>query len=124
MVKKEEIFYPNHCISIGRHDDIYDDLSFGNTAEVALKAMEAFTQGQYDKVLVVYNQFKNAATQIVTTEQFLPIAAFKKSTKQSSSNYIYEPSQFAIIDELLPKSLKMQIFKAIRDSSLVNMVLA
>ena len=99
-----------------RHDDIYDDLNFGNTAKVALKAMEAFTQGQYDKVLVVYNQFKNAATQIVTTEQFLPIAAFKNSTKQSSSNYIYEPSQFAIVDELLPKSLKMQIFKAIRDS--------
>ena len=99
-----------------RHDDIYDDLNFGNTAEVSLKAMEAFTQGQYDKVLVVYNQFKNAATQIVTTEQFLPIAAFKNSTKQSSSNYIYEPSQSSIIDELLPKSLKMQIFKAIRDS--------
>ena len=99
-----------------RHDDIYDDLNFKNTAEVALEAMEAFIQGQYDKVLVVYNQFKNAATQIVTTEQFLPIVAFKNATKQSSSNYIYEPSQFAIIDELLPKSLKMQIFRVIRDS--------
>ena len=99
-----------------RHDDIYDDLNFKNTAEVALEAMEAFIQGQYDKVLVVYNQFKNAATQIVTTEQFLPIFAFKNATKQSSSNYIYEPSQFAIIDELLPKSLKMQIFRVIRDS--------
>jgi F-type H+-transporting ATPase subunit gamma len=101
---------------ISRHDAIYDDLNFDNTSAVALKGMEAFAEGQYDKVMVVYNRFKNAATQIVTTEQFLPIVAEQDDAKQSSADYIYEPSQSAIIDELLPKSLKMQLFKAVRDS--------
>tara|TARA_B100000902_G_scaffold262815_1_gene249028 strand:- start:180 stop:1043 length:864 start_codon:yes stop_codon:yes gene_type:complete len=101
---------------ISRHDAIYDDLNFDNTSALALKGMEAFAEGQYDKVMVVYNCFKNAATQIVTTEQFLPIVAEQDYAKQSSADYIYEPSQSAIIDELLPKSLKMQLFKALRDS--------
>ena len=99
-----------------RHDAVYDDLNFGNTTEVALQAMDAFAKGEYDKVLVVYNQFKNAATQIVMTEQFLPIVAEQDVTQNVSADYIYEPSQTAIVDELLPKSLKMQLFKAIRDS--------
>ena len=99
-----------------RHDAIFDNLNFGVTAEVALQVMEAFAKGQCDKVLLVYNQFKNAATQVVTTEQFLPILIDKNSTKQPSTDYIYEPSQSSIIDELLPKSLKMQLFKAVRES--------
>ena len=99
-----------------RHDAIYDNLSFGNVAEVALLAMDAFAEGHYDKILLVYNQFKNAATQVVTTEQFLPIVAEKDITQSSIPDYIYEPSQSTIIDELLPKSLKMQFFKAVRDS--------
>jgi len=99
-----------------RHDAVYDDLNFGNTSEVALQGMDAFAKGEYDKVLVVYNQFKNAATQIVMTEQFLPIVAEQDVTQNVSADYIYEPSQTAIVDELLPKSLKMQLFKAIRDS--------
>ena len=99
-----------------RHDAVYEDLNFGNTTEVALQAMDAFAKGEFDKVLVVYNQFKNAATQIVMTEQFLPIVAEQDLTQNASGDYIYEPSQTAIVDELLPKSLKMQLFKAIRDS--------
>ena len=99
-----------------RHDAIYDNLSFGNVADVALLAMDAFAEGHYDKILLVYNQFKNAATQVVTTEQFLPIVAEKDITQSSIPDYIYEPSQSAIINELLPKSLKMQFFKAVRDS--------
>ena len=99
-----------------RHDAIYDNLSFGNVAEAALLAMDAFAEAHYDKILLVYNQFKNAATQVVTTEQFLPIVAEKDITQSSIPDYIYEPSQSAIINELLPKSLKMQFFKAVRDS--------
>ena len=99
-----------------RHDAIYDDLSFGNTAEIALQAMDAFAQGQYDKVILVYNRFKNAATQLVTSEQFLPIVAEQNTAQQVSGDYIYEPSQAEIVNELLPKSLKMQLFKAVRDS--------
>ena len=101
---------------ISRHDAIYDDLTFSNVSAVAIKAMDAFAEGQYDKVLLVYNRFKNAATQIVTTEPYLPIVAEEDSTRNTSSDYIYEPSQSAIVDELLPKSLKMQLFKAVRDS--------
>ena len=67
-----------------RHDTIYDNLSFGNVADVALLAMDAFAEGHYDKVLLVYNQFKNAATQVVTTEQFLPIVAEKDITQSST----------------------------------------
>ena len=99
-----------------RHDAIYDDLSFGITAEIALQAMDAFAQGQYDKVILVYNRFKNAATQLVTSEQFLPIVAEQNTAQQVSGDYIYEPSQAEIVNELLPKSLKMQLFKAVRDS--------
>jgi F-type H+-transporting ATPase subunit gamma len=99
-----------------RHDAIYDDLNFGNASQIAVKAMDAFAQGQYDKVLLVYNQFKNAATQIVTVEQFLPIVSEENTLQQAPADYIYEPSQAAIVNELLPKSLKMQLFKALRDS--------
>ncbi len=99
-----------------RHDAIYDDLNFGNASQIAVRAMDAFAQGQYDKVLLVYNQFKNAATQIVTVEQFLPIVSEENTLQQAPADYIYEPSQAAIVNELLPKSLKMQLFKALRDS--------
>lgn len=99
-----------------RHDAIYDDLNFGNASQIAVKAMDAFALGQYDKVLLVYNQFKNAATQIVTVEQFLPIVSEENTLQQAPADYIYEPSQAAIVNELLPKSLKMQLFKALRDS--------
>ena len=99
-----------------RYDAIYDDLNFVNSAEVALEAMDAFAKAQYDKVLIVYNRFKNAATQVVTIEQLLPIVAEEDSIQSSAADYIYEPSKSAIIEELLPKSLKMQLFKAVRDS--------
>lgn len=99
-----------------RHDSLFDDLNFENTATVAVEVMEAFDQGTYDKILLVYNRFKNAATQLVTVEQFLPIVATKSSSEKQSGDYLYEPSQMAIVNELLPKSLKTQLFKALRDS--------
>lgn len=99
-----------------RHDAVYEDLNFGNIAEVAIQVMEAFAEAEFDKVLLVYNRFKNAATQILITEKFLPIVVEEDAALQSSADYIYEPSQAAIVDELLPKSLKMQLFKAVRDS--------
>ena len=99
-----------------RHDSLFDDLNFQDTALVAGEVMEEFKKGKYDKVLLVYNRFKNAATQLVTVEQFLPIVSEKISTEKTSGDYLYEPSQSAIVNELLPKSLKMQLFKALRDS--------
>ena len=97
------------------HSAIYDDLTFENAAAIAEDLMEAFTAGTYDKIIMVYNRFKNAATQIVTTEQFLPIVSVEEA-EDAGADYIFEPSQEDIVTQLIPKSLKTQLFKAIRDS--------
>ena len=99
-----------------RHDSLFDDLNFEDTALVAVEVMEEFKKGIYDKVLLVYNRFKNAATQLITVEQFLPIASEEISSEKTRGDYLYEPSQSAIVKELLPKSLKIQLFKALLDS--------
>jgi F-type H+-transporting ATPase subunit gamma len=98
------------------HDDVFDDLTFDNTAKVAESIMEAFASAEYDKVVLIYNRFKNAATQLITVEPFLPIVSESSEEETSNGDYLFEPSQAEIIDELLPKSLKIQLFKAIRDS--------
>ena len=98
------------------HDDVFDDLTFENTAKVAKSIMEAFVGSEYDKVILIYNRFKNAATQLTTVEPFLPIVSESSEEETSNGDYIFEPSQAEIINELLPKSLKIQLFKAIRDS--------
>ena len=98
------------------HDDVFDDLTFDNTAKVAESIMEAFAGAEYDKVVLIYNRFKNAATQLITVEPFLPIVSESSEEETNNGDYLFEPSQAEIIDELLPKSLKIQLFKAIRDS--------
>jgi len=100
---------------IENHNEIFDDLTFDNVAEVAEKIMNLFAEGAYDKVELVYNQFKNAATQIETIEQFLPIAPIE-SDSTTNVDYLFEPSKAEIVLELIPKSLKTQLYKAIRDS--------
>ena len=78
--------------------------------------MQSFAQKEYDRVDVVYNRFKNAATQIVTTETLLPISSETEDNNSATADYIFEPTQEEIVNELLPKSVKMQLFKALRDS--------
>ena len=95
--------------------DVFDDLSFANVSAVAVQLMEHFANGDYDRIDLVYNSFKNAATQLVTTEQFLPIVPVEVQTA-STSDYIYEPAQEEIVSTLIPKALKTQMFKALRDS--------
>jgi len=99
----------------GDHSDVYDDLTFENTAVISEEMMKAFSEGAHDKIILVYNRFKNAGTQIVTTEQFLPIVP-AEGDEQSGADYLFEPTQEDIVTELIPKSLKTQLFKAIRDS--------
>lgn len=103
---------------LGEAGDLFDDLSFDNTAKIAQYAMDAFIDGKYDKVIIVYNEFKNAAVQIVRAQQFLPIASVsdEKDAKEVG-DYIFEPSKEEIINEILPKSLKLQLFKAVLDSN-------
>ena len=100
---------------LSNESKIFDDLNFTNVAQIAQVLMNKFNDGSVDKIELVYNKFKNAATQIVTTEQFLPIVT---SNDQINNNqdYIFEPSKVEIVKTLIPKSLKTQLFKAIRDS--------
>ncbi len=100
---------------ITNHSDVYDDLSFENVTVIAEELMELFKNDSYDRIELVYNKFKNAATQIVMTEQFLPIVP-SDGSENSNTDYIFEPSKAEIVEQLIPKSLKTQIFKAIRDS--------
>ncbi len=94
---------------------IYDDLSFENASAIAEELMQLFVEKKFDKIIIVYNQFVNAATQDVKTEQFLPIVPVEKD-ENVVLDYIFEPSKEEIVLNLIPKSLKMQIFKALRDS--------
>jgi F-type H+-transporting ATPase subunit gamma len=101
---------------VANHSTVFDDLTFDNVAKIADELMEKFVAGQYDKIELIYNQFKNAATQIVQTEQFLPLAALKTDIIVAPGDYIFEPSKEEIVLTLIPKSLKTQLYKGIRDS--------
>lgn len=99
------------------NNEIFDNLSFETTSEIAEYLMGLFVDGTYDKIDLVYNSFRNAATQVVLAETFLPIENQPSNIdKEVELDYIYEPSKLEIINELIPKSLKTQLFKAIRDS--------
>ena len=97
------------------HIDIFDNLNMENVSLIAESLMEMFINEDFDKIDIVYNKFKNAATQVVVSEQFLPISDVEDKSN-NNSDYIFEPSKKEIIEELIPKSLKNQLFKAIRDS--------
>ncbi|WP_298364579.1 ATP synthase F1 subunit gamma [uncultured Lutibacter sp.] len=112
--KGNDLLSKNYNV-IKNHNEIYDDLTFDNTALIAEEIMSLFAEGTYDKVELVYNRFKNAATQIETIEQFLPIAPIDGAANVNV-DYIFEPSKPEIVLELIPKSLKTQLYKAIRDS--------
>lgn len=102
---------------VGNRNTIYDDLSFSNASAVADMLMEKFLSGEYDRIELVYNQFVNAANQLVQCEQFLPIRESKlEEGEQASAEYIYEPGKEEILEDLIPKSLKTQVFKALLDS--------
>jgi len=100
---------------ISNHSDVFDDLTFNNVAEIAQTLMDKFEEGEFDKIELVYNKFKNAATQIIMTEQFLPIVPAESETNLNL-DYIFEPSKVEIVETLIPKSLKTQLYKAVRDS--------
>ena len=113
--KKANDFLGKRFNVIANHSGVYDDLTFDNVAEIAESLMKLFTNGDYDRIEIVYNKFKNAATQIVMTEQFLPIVPLEVEGNVSA-DYTFEPSKIEIIEQLIPKSLKTQLYKGIRDS--------
>ncbi len=112
--KVNDVVAKTHTV-VANKSEVFDDLTFANVAAIAEELMQLFTNGAYDKIVIVYNKFKNAATQDVTTEQFLPIVPVENATA-SNVDYIFEPSKEEIVEQLIPKSLKTQLYKAIRDS--------
>ena len=114
--KGADILSKNYNV-VQTNNEIFDDLTFENISAIADKLMSMFLNKECDSVHIVYNKFKNAATQIVIQEQYLPIENNNHEDDQKdSSDYIFEPSQIKIISELIPKSLKTQLYKSVRDS--------
>ena len=116
VYKRSDRFFTNDFLT--EREDVYADLSFENVSEVANELMELYKTGEFNRIYVVYNRFVNAATQKVEMEQFLPIQAPESSEdSKSTGDYIFEPSKEEIIEDLIPKSLKVQLFKALLDSN-------
>ena len=113
--KSSKFFRKNSLNLVSTHDDIYSDLSYDNISLISESIMNDYLQGTYDKVVLIYNQFKNAATQKIMNESYLPVEA---SSKQDIviGDYIFEPQKEEIVEELIPKSLKTQLYKAVLDS--------
>jgi F-type H+-transporting ATPase subunit gamma len=101
---------------VSNESAVFDALTFENVSKIAQTLTDKFVAGDYDKIEVIYNQFKNAATQIVQTEQFLPLAPIKSDKPVQTGDYLFEPSKEEIVLTLIPKSLKTQLYKGIRDS--------
>ena len=98
---------------------LFDGLNYEKTSVVAETIMKEFMAGNFDSVELFYNQFKNAASQVLSQEQYLPVAkpVQEKSAKKNSIDYIYEPSQEEIVKDLIPNALKIQLYKALLDSN-------
>ena len=117
--KKGQEYYQRRKYNvIGNNNELYSDLTFLNVSKVTESIMEGFLKGEYDRVEVVYNRFKNAAVQFLTVEQLLPVPKAEKSKDANAAqvDYILEPSQEEIVAQLIPKNIKIQLYKAVLDS--------
>jgi F-type H+-transporting ATPase subunit gamma len=116
--KKVQDFYEKRKYNvIGNNNELYSELTFENASKITEAVMAGFAKGDYDRVELVYNQFRNAAVQILTTEQLLPVPKAAPVAETSTQvDYILEPSQEEIVEQLIPKSIKTQVYKAILDS--------
>lgn len=114
---EEALKYKNYPV-IGNENALLDDLSYNNCVPFAEKLMNLFTEKKYDRIVFVYNQFKNASTQILVHEQFLPIQIDINGNNEDSYGveYIFQPNKEDIYNEMIPKSLKMQVYKILLDS--------
>jgi len=115
--KSSEFFKKNKYNVHSTHDDVFQDVNYEDVSKIAELILNDFANENFDKVILVYNQFKNAATQIVMQEDFLPLNKTQSENSQEAVDYIYEPGKDEILNELIPKSLKTQLFKAILDSN-------
>jgi F-type H+-transporting ATPase subunit gamma len=115
--KKAQEFYAKRTYPvIGNFSGVFQNLNFKSSSAVSAHLMHLFAKAEFDKIEIIYNQFKNVATQILTVEQFLPVLP-QQAEVQSETDYIYQPDQQEIITGLIPKSLHVQLFKALLDSN-------
>ncbi|MEI6683327.1 MAG: ATP synthase F1 subunit gamma [Bacteroidota bacterium] len=124
--KASEFFRKRRYNVVESHDSLFDQLTFDNASALAEKLMKAFASKEYDRIELVYNQFKNAAVQRLIVEQYLPIAPSQDTaatakqtvpaTAKAEADYIFEPDKETIVRELIPKTLRIQLFKAVLDS--------
>jgi F-type H+-transporting ATPase subunit gamma len=114
LYKKTDNYFINETIA--PVEDIFADLTFENSAVIAENLMSLFVDKKFDKVVVVYNSFINAASQVVKAEQLLPIIPSVVEDAQGAGDYIFEPGKSEIVEDLIPKSLKVQLFKGLLDS--------
>jgi F-type H+-transporting ATPase subunit gamma len=116
--KKASDFYSkNKPVYHGNHNSIFNEITFSGVSAIAEEIMKEFADGKFDQVVVVYNQFKNPAVQYVISEQLLPIAPPAQKENARVNDYIFEPNKEQIVSELIPKSIKTQLYKAILDSN-------
>ena len=115
VIKRTPNYYINN--ELVAVEDIFSDLTFDRTASIATELMALYQSQQFSKIIIVYNRFVNAATQAIETEQFLPVVNTVPEGKQLSVDYVFEPNKQDLIEVLIPKSLKVQLFKALLDSN-------
>ncbi len=118
--KKTQDFYEKRKYNvIGNNNEVYANLTFENVTKITEVIMDGFVKGDFDRVEVIYNRFKNAAVQFITTEQLLPLQKTDEPvvvSKHTNTDYILEPSKEEIVEQLIPKSVKIQLYKAVLDS--------
>ena len=118
--KKSQEFYERRKYSvIGNNNELYNDLNFANASLITESIMDGFLKGKYDRVEIVYNHFRNAAVQYLITEQLLPVPkpeVKEQDAKATQIDYILEPSQEEIVEQLIPKNIKIQLYRAVLDS--------
>jgi F-type H+-transporting ATPase subunit gamma len=118
--KKAQEFYQRRGYNvIGNNNELYTNLNFVEASKITESIMQGFVNGDYDRVELVYNHFKNAGLQILKAEQLLPVpkTETKGSVKASQVDYILEPSQEEIVEQLIPKNIKIQLYRAVLDSN-------
>jgi len=117
--KKAHDYYGRRGSLVGNFTHVFAKLSFETVREAAELAMEGFRNGTYDEVVVVYNEFRNVATQIIRAEQLLPLVPAEAPAAATASNvdYLFEPSKEEIVQTLIPQSIKIQLYKAVLESN-------
>jgi len=115
--KSSEYFKNNNYTPISTHDEVFNNLNYESIAQISDDIMQMYLDEKFDKVILVYNQFKNVITQIPQAQQIIPLNTKSDDQNNSDDNYEFEPDEDEILSNLLPKNISTQIFKAMLENS-------